>query len=165
MIKRVAGSRLISFLLIVGAAACNDPTGTERQLYVTGGKSGRIRVALGTSPARWTADPLVIDSARVAHDTLYVSVQHGGGCATHEYLAVAWNGWLESHPVQVGVLLAHEDNGDMCDAIMQANLRFDLTPLRDAYRASYGSGPATLVINLNAASALTSSARRLEYMF
>jgi hypothetical protein len=136
--------RLAAVAAAVGAANCTDPAGP----YVAADSVGRVRVALGSSPTQWRTDAMQIDSARAEADTLVVHVTHGGGCAAHEYAAIAWNGWLESHPVQVGTLIAHDGHDDPCDALISARLRFDLTPLKQAYWASYGTGSAVLILRL-----------------
>jgi len=109
------------------------------------------------------ADALQIVSARAEGGMLEVEVRYGGGCRTHDIDAVAWTGWMESHPVQVGVALTHDAHGDACKALLTRSLRFDLEPLRRAYQASYGSGPATLSLRLEAASGGSSS--MLSYSF
>ena len=138
--------RLSACAAILTIAACADPVGP----YVTAGVVGTIHVALGTDPSEWPADALVVDAARIERDTLVLDVTHGGGCADHEYAVVAWNGWLESHPVQVGALIAHDSHDDPCDGLLSPTLRFDLRPLKDAYRDAYGPGEATLIIRLSA---------------
>jgi hypothetical protein len=124
---------------------------------------GRIRVELTGTPGRWPADMLTIDSAVVKSDTLYAHVSHGGGCREHEYAAVAWNGWLESHPVQVGVFVAHDADGDLCRAFLRRVLRFDLLPLREAYARSYGAGPAEVVLRLTELATLNRAPLLVRY--
>jgi hypothetical protein len=55
---------------------------------------------------------------------------------------------FDSFPVRVGILLAHDDPGDPCDAVVRSDLRFDLRPLRTAYAAAYGAGPASIILML-----------------
>lgn len=145
---RTTGSvfRMAAGGLVLTLAACADPVGP----YVTADVVGTIQVALGSDPSGWRADPLAVDDVRVEQDTLVLQVTHGGGCADHEYAVVAWNGWLESHPVQVGALIAHDSHDDPCDALLSPTLRFDLEPLKDAYRDAYGPGEATLIIRISA---------------
>lgn len=97
------------------------------------------------------ADALQLHDARVDGGMLEVDVSWGGGCRVHDVDAVAWTGWMESHPVQVGVALAHDAHGDACKALVRRVLRFDLEPLRRAYVEAYGSGPATLMLRVGAA--------------
>jgi hypothetical protein len=122
-------------------------------------------VAFDTDPAAWRADPLTLDSASIENDVLRVHVTHGGGCEQHQYAAVAWNGWLESEPVQVGVIIAHDDKDDACDALVKAELRFDLIPLRQAFIRDYGLGASQMILRLNAASARTGGALMVRYTF
>ncbi|MEX1259160.1 MAG: hypothetical protein WEG36_16310 [Gemmatimonadota bacterium] len=133
--------------------------------YVAADTVGEVRVALGSDPSRWRADAMSVTSAHIEGDLLHVDVTHGGGCAPHGYAAVAWNGWLESHPVQVGTLLAHNGHDDPCDALISAHLRFDLTPLKEAYRRSYGTASAVLILNLDTTAPNGSELRAVEYAF
>lgn len=96
-------------------------------------------------------DALQLLGARVEGGILEVDAQWAGGCSRHDVDAVAWTGWMESHPVQVGLALAHDAHGDACKALVRRTLRFDLEPLRRAYAKAYGSGPATLVLQVGAA--------------
>lgn len=97
-------------------------------------------------------DALQLLGARVEGGILEVDTQWSGGCQRHDVDAVAWTGWMESHPVQVGVALAHDAHGDACEALVRRTLRFDLAPLSRAYAKAYGDGPATLVLRVGAAS-------------
>ena len=109
-----------------------------------------VIVALGEDPAPWPRDGLEALDPVIQSDRLEITLRHGGGCADHAYGLLAWNGWLESDPVQVDALLAHEDFDDPCDAVLETRHSFDLIPLRIAFGKSYGPGPATLQINLQA---------------
>jgi hypothetical protein len=142
-------------------AACSDPTSP----YRPGDAVGRIRVDFGDNPGNWSADALSIDSARVSADTLHTFVTYGGGCARHEFALVAWNGWLESHPVQVSVLLAHDAHDDPCDALVTAHLRHDLRPLRDAWHRSYGGSTGEIVMQLTVARILNGAPLTVRYVF
>lgn len=97
-------------------------------------------------------DALHIHGARVEGGVLEVDAGWSGGCGRHDVDAVAWTGWMESHPVQVGLALTHDAHGDSCKALVRRTLRFDLEPLRRAYAKAYGDGPATLVLRVGAAS-------------
>ncbi len=96
----------------------------------------------------WPRDAVTVDSAAASGDTLHLMVRYGGGCRTHRFALLLGNAFMESHPVQVHVRLAHDADGDMCRALLSRSLSFDLTPLKAAYRASYGPGAATIVMNL-----------------
>ncbi len=107
-----------------------------------------IIVDFDSRPDHWPSDPLQLRGQSLIGSVLELEVEYGGGCEDHVIDLVAWGGWLESFPVQVNVLLAHESNDDPCDALIQDERRFDLTPLRDEYLASYGAavGDSTVVI-------------------
>jgi predicted Zn-dependent protease with MMP-like domain len=122
------------------------------------------------SPADgWPRDPLQIRAAAVQGGALEIGVDYGGGCRTHNLQAVAWGGWMESDPVRVRLLLAHEDFDDPCDALIHRDLRFDLSSLQAAYREAYGTespGETTVVLLLeDPMMAGPLSARVLDYVF
>jgi hypothetical protein len=126
----------------------------------------RIIVDFESRPEDWPQDPLGLRGFWLDGHILSLDVEHGGGCAEHEYYLVAWGGWMESFPVQVNVLLAHEDHDDPCDAIIRRTLRFDLTPLRDTYWRSYGhGGPIANVIILRLTVPDGQGSRYIEYTF
>ncbi|MDX1494421.1 MAG: hypothetical protein R3253_10205 [Longimicrobiales bacterium] len=126
-----------------------------------------VVVALDTDPQSYPSDPLTLEEAAISGDVLEAAVHYGGGCRLHEIDLVAFHGWLESAPVQVDVLLSHEDNGDMCDALIMETRRFDLRPLAEAYRDAYGGGApgeTTLVLRLREPGQ-PGQLRLLEYRF
>lgn len=125
-----------------------------------------IIVDFDTRPEAWPQDPLGLIAYSLEGSTLTLEVEHGGGCAQHEYYLVAWGGWMESFPVQVNVLLAHEDNDDPCDGLLRRTLMFDLTPLRDAYYPVFGGGgPAPSTVILRLAVPDGQGPRLIEYTF
>ncbi len=110
-----------------------------------------IIVDFETRPDEWPRDLLTLKRHTLARPTLTLDVEYSGGCEDHEFDLVAWGGWLESFPIQVNVLLAHESHGDACDALITQGLRFDLSPLERAYVATYGTaaqGATTIVLRL-----------------
>lgn len=130
--------------LLIGAlgllAACGGGSAPEPAAPDTGSSAvvgGDQRVVFGDW-TRWKADPVTISSASIARDTLSLEVRYGGGCAEHSFTLVVSEAWAESYPVQAGALLAHDAHGDRCRALFTRTLRFDLSPVRDAYRRSYG---------------------------
>jgi hypothetical protein len=145
------------------AAGCDDKSPVE---LMAADQAGRIVVDFDGEIAGLPRDSWQLSNARIDGDTLHLRISHGGGCARHGYGLVAWNGWMESNPVQVGVVLLHESNDDPCDALLSPNLRFDLKPLRDAFVEAYGGPGGTIIINLdNPSGAPTPPAARLTYTF
>lgn len=95
-------------------------------------------VDFDNGPGGWPGKPWTLQGYSLERPILTLDVEYGGGCEDHEFDLVAWGGWLESFPVQVNLLLAHEDHDDACDALVASELRFDLRPLERAYVATYG---------------------------
>jgi hypothetical protein len=132
-------------LVAVASFACADPTGPT---MITTAETGRVIVDFGGSTL-WPADRLVLDSVSVGHDTLLVTVAHQGGCRVHRYAAVSTSGWLHFDRVHVLINIAHDDGNDLCRAQVRPVLRFDLLPLQQAYRQSFGNRPAEIVLRVS----------------
>ena len=79
-------------------------------------------------------------------DTLALRVQYSGGCEEHEFELVAEDSFMESSPVQAGVRLFHDGNGDMCEALPTETIRFDLTPLRERHQEMYGVDSSVMLL-------------------
>lgn len=134
----------------LGAACARTPLdgGGGDPAAATAGGIEKIRIAENFEATMWKLDPYTIESATIAGDELTLVVQRGGGCAQHEYTLVASRGFRESFPVQSAVVLTHDAAGDMCRALVTDTLRFDLTPLRDLYRADYHTQKGTIILHL-----------------
>jgi hypothetical protein len=158
------GKTMRKFLLAVllTAACSSDPT-----VPMTGvDEPGRASVDFGVSPGQFALDPYQIETARIFADTMRVTVTHGGGCRKHEYGLIAYSGWMESNPVQVRMAILHDAHGDNCKALLRSDLRFDMVPLREAYKKAYGGMTGTIIINLANPAALSGPELfRLTYTF
>jgi len=95
-------------------------------------------------------DGVEVMGARADGDFLVLDVRYAGGCTVHDLDAVAWTGWMESNPVQLGVAVTHDAHGETCEALVTRTLTFDLAPVRYAYAAAYPSGPATVLLRVAA---------------
>ncbi len=72
-------------------------------------------------------DMFFVTNAFIWEDVLHVSVQYGGGCSKHDFQLV-WDGTeLESFPPQIPLFLIHNNNGDVCKAIVREELQFVLS--------------------------------------
>lgn len=91
------------------------------------------------------SDPFNVIASVIEGDTLVVDVSHSGGCADHDYGMCYMDAFLESFPVQGSLQLLHDANGDMCEAELQKELRFDLTPYADYYRELYQTDSGEIV--------------------
>lgn len=91
-------------------------------------------------------DPVDVSAASVAEDVLRVEIGHSSGCAQHVYEA-CWDGYfLESYPVQAGIMISHDANGEMCEAYEMRTLEIDLAAMRAAYANGYGSTEGETII-------------------
>lgn len=120
---------------------------------------GMVALVDDVNAKDWPHDPFTIDSATIADDALTIVARFGGGCRDHIFALLLGRAFMESHPVQIHARLSHNARGDACDALITKTWTFDLTRLKERYRASYGRAPATIVINLNGLD------RQLRYSF
>ena len=110
------------------------------------GKTNNTVIA--ASPEVSGTDAYVINAATVEADTLRVNVSYSGGCETHAFTLVAEPMFLESFPVQQRVSIAHNANGDTCEAWITEDHIFDLTPIKEAYQKGYRTDTGTIVLRL-----------------
>ena len=75
----------------------------------------------------------------------------GGGCEDHQLTLVVSETFLESFPVQLHTSLAHNANGDPCQAWLTESYRFDLTPIKKMYQEAYGQKAGTIILHLEEA--------------
>jgi hypothetical protein len=117
----------------------------------------QVRVVRGTAVPGRDASYNIRDAAIVA-DTLTVRVSYAGGCEDHAFELTGWADFTDRRPpVPVRVALTHDAKGDTCKALVQQELRFDLSPLREAYRQRYASSSGAITVLLDD--------RELEYSF
>ena len=108
---------------------------------------------MGMAIDQWGSDDYEIetgdgDAPVIEGDTLTLTVSYGGGCETHDVTLVVSGVFLESHPVQLAVVVAHDANGDMCEAYLTTAYEFDLTPIKALYQDAYRQDAGTVVLLL-----------------
>lgn len=132
--------------------AAPGPLDTAVAVTPAGATSSGVRsgtVVVSNAPGGWGDDDYVLNAAAIAGDALTLNVSYGGGCATHRFTLVASETFMESFTVQLAVLLAHDANGDACEAWLTEAYRFDLRVIRDRYREAFGQGPGEVVLLLD----------------
>ena len=142
--------RILLKCAIAGLAlACGDTTDPDPPKGSVGDATSLdVVITENSNGPQWPADPVTIQSAVVKGDSLELSVSFGGGCRDHEFVLLSDAAWMESYPVQVGVRLAHDANGDNCKALLSRLLRFNLGPLRSAYQNSYQSSTGIIRLRI-----------------
>ena len=80
-------------------------------------------------------------------------MSYGGGCESHDVTLVAYPSDIlpESYPVQLDVVLAHDANGDACEAYLTDTYVFDLTPIKAWYQEAYRDDRGTIILLLQGA--------------
>ncbi len=145
---RRAAIALAPVLAITTAAfSCHDPVAPA-------GSDDEIIVAFGLDTSRYPQDDWDLVDGGVVADSLELRVAFTGGCEEHRFRLLAVDDWIplpDFGPIStvgVALLLSHDAGGDTCEAALTRTFRFGLDPLRRAYRARYGDGPARLLLQI-----------------
>ena len=76
-------------------------------------------------------DLIIINSASIADDCLYIKYSYGGGCvANHEVKLTQVAPWGVSSSPSIQLVLEHESYGDFCEALITRTESYDLTGLQ-----------------------------------
>ncbi|MXW03636.1 MAG: hypothetical protein F4Z81_01060 [Gemmatimonadetes bacterium] len=146
-------------LSVACAAACgNDAdspisTTPDQGPFDDAPKIGNVVFSPGDvrSTTQWGTDDYELNEAAVRGDTLAVTVSYSGGCKAHRFTLIAADSFMESDPVQLDVAIAHDADGDPCEAYPTEDYHFILDPIKARYKASYGTGSGTIVLGLDRA--------------
>ena len=93
-------------------------------------------------------DPYEVNSAAIDGHRLTIVVSYSGGCRRHDFTLVISKSFRESDPVQLPAVLAHDANGDTCEAYPTESRVFDLALVRSRYRQFYGPGPGRVALRI-----------------
>ena len=111
--------------------------GCRESTVAPGVPEGNVVVADGRNRGD---DPYVVNSAAVDGHRLIIEVSYAGGCRRHDFTLVISKTFRESDPVHLPTVLAHDANGDSCEAWLTESLVFDLALVRTRYQQFYGPG-------------------------
>ncbi len=70
-------------------------------------------------------------------DLLTIEVSYSGGLISHDFELIGAGEFMESYPIQTSVVLSHDSNGDLGEALITKELIFDLKPLKEAFFSIY----------------------------
>ncbi|MEM1355122.1 MAG: hypothetical protein AAGC44_15700 [Planctomycetota bacterium] len=108
-------------VVIADDGADDDPAEPQRP--------GITRVGPGTDIREIASDPFQLDSAVVEGNVLKITVTYAGGREEHAF-ALYWSGIsTRSRPPQLPMVLKHDANGDMAEALITRTIEFDLGAL------------------------------------
>ena len=161
MTRRSALRGLAFALALIPAVGCNDTTTEPGQpngyWSLSSVWEGQVVITENASGPQWPSDPVTIISAVIKGDTLELVANYGGGCRAQSFLLLSDAAWMESYPVQVGVRVARDAQGDNCKALLSRMLRFDLAPLKVAYNESYHMSTGIMRLNIQGFGSVTYS--------
>lgn len=103
-----------------------------------GSKSPEV-ILSDQNPDSLQHDKYSLLAVTIEKDVLTTEISHSGGCRGHIYaMYMTPKAFKESFPVQADLYLMHYDDNDPCDAILFETRKFDLRPIANLYRDSYG---------------------------
>ena len=79
------------------------------------------------------SDSFDIEAAELHGDLLKLVVGYGGGCETHRFKVWTDNSFKPSQPPVIKLYVAHDSNGDTCEALIQRAIWIDLLPIQTAF--------------------------------
>ncbi|MCP4942465.1 MAG: hypothetical protein GY924_10875 [Planctomycetaceae bacterium] len=79
------------------------------------------------------SDSFDIEATELHGDLLKLVVAYGGGCETHRFVVWTDNSFSQSQPPVIKLFVAHDSNGDTCEALIQRALWIDLLPIKTAF--------------------------------
>jgi len=95
------------------------------------------------------SDAFDLEAAELHGDLLKLIVGYGGGCETHRFVVWTDNSFSQSQPPVIKLFVAHDSNGDRCEALIQRALWIDLLPIKTAFlKANPGQTSGLVSIDL-----------------
>lgn len=91
-------------------------------------------------------DSFDIEATALHGDLLKLVVTYGGGCETHRFVVWTDNSFSQSQPPMIKLLVAHDSNGDTCEALIQRALWIDLLPIKTAFVKAYPDSTSGIVV-------------------
>ena len=79
------------------------------------------------------SDSFDVEATELHGDLLKLVVAYGGGCETHRFVVWTDNSFSQSQPPVIKLFVAHDSNGDTCEALIQRALWIDLLPIKTAF--------------------------------
>jgi hypothetical protein len=132
-------------------APVEAPPGEQQSPAATVSTPKALRVTGSPSPK----DSIIIQGLELQGDTLVVSVMHSGGCKQHTY-DLLWKGDFQktvAGAAQAELVLAHDANGDSCEALLNRTASFDLGPLKQRWREQNKSEHGTVELRFTGSQA------------
>ena len=92
-------------------------------------------------------DTFLINNVQIYKNFLKFNISYSGGCMEHIFKLISTS-FMESYPVQVNILLSHEDNNDSCEAWITEILIYDISPLKVSWQKLYNEKNGIIIMNI-----------------
>ena len=147
---------LALFILLVLIGCATDPDIDGKTVFISSADVlpddiqlwGEVTFADPTRNAWGTDDYVVNSPPSITGDVLTLNVSYSGGCEAHEFTLITSGVFLESDPVQLQAVLAHNANGDSCEAWITETYHFNVSVLKTRYQQAYHTETGTIVLRI-----------------
>ena len=85
--------------------------------------------------------------SNIEDDIVTVEFEFSGGCGSHRFTLFADEVFMESDPVQLSYVIAHDAN-DMCEGIITLEKEFDLLPIKEIFQRTYPQSTGAQSVSL-----------------
>lgn len=72
-------------------------------------------------------DEFSIQKVEISEGNLLIDVEYSGGCENHDFIIDWPEAIIAIYPPNFSVVLYHNSNGDLCEALIKETLTFDIS--------------------------------------
>ena len=134
------GARTLLYSGLILSLGCGDAgtdTGLDaNDLALAGSDRLELQIVPDLDWRKLPADEVRISAASLDGLSLHLTLQFPGGCRPHQFALVAGTDLAQSNPPYTLFRLAHDANGDMCEAFLTRTVTVDLSPIVPVVQAS-----------------------------
>ncbi len=124
---------LVLSICLISLLGCDDPVPLETPGIDL---SNTVILFDDINSIKLEKDPLHITKTRIEKDSLIINIEYSGGCTKHDFKLFIGKWILKSNPPQAELYLSHNSNGDMCEAYIRREIKFDLTLFKNWFANS-----------------------------
>jgi len=121
----------ILFIVFTAIISCkerdDDANNSSADIILSKSSSDYLEALQGRSSDK--NDPFEIRDVEIKGDSVNITVSYSGGCRRHTF-EIIWNGIISpTDPPSTGLIILHDSNGDMCEALITETLKFSMANL------------------------------------
>lgn len=114
---------IFSTALFLTLCSCEEDSAVDQQSPASTITNGLT----GLTDGYLDSDAFALEDVRLIGTVLQLDVAYGGGCEEHEFYIVWPEIILAIYPPEFDIYVAHDANGDMCEAYLRETLEIDIS--------------------------------------